>query len=75
MPGSDTNSAFEVRSVGGTIGAEYGMAGGLVGIAGNYSRPKVKFGTGDARIRGHSWQVGAYGSLSMGGLFGQAYLG
>jgi len=22
-----------------------------------------------------SWQVGAYGSLSMGGLFGQAYLG
>ncbi|HKP33339.1 MAG TPA: autotransporter outer membrane beta-barrel domain-containing protein, partial [Sphingomicrobium sp.] len=28
-----------------------------------------------ARIRGRSWQVGAYGSLGMGGLFGQAYVG
>ena len=75
MPASDTNSAFNVRSVGATVGAEYGVAGGLVGIAGNYSRPKVSFGNDASRIRGHSWQVGAYGSLSMGGLFGQAYLG
>jgi outer membrane lipase/esterase len=75
VPGSDENSAFEVRSVGGSVGAEYGIAGGLVGIAGNYSRPKVSFGNDAARIRAHSWQVGAYGSLSMGGLFGQAYLG
>ena len=71
----DTNNAFEVRSLGGSIGAEYGMPGAMVGIAGNYSRPKVSFGTDDARIRGRSWQVGAYGSLNMGGLFGQAYLG
>lgn len=75
MPGSDTNSPFEVRSVGGSIGAEYGLPDGLVGVAGNYSRPKVKFGTGDASVRGHSWQVGAYGGLSMGGLFANAYLG
>ncbi|MFL6726486.1 MAG: autotransporter domain-containing protein [Sphingomicrobium sp.] len=75
LPGSSTNSAFEVRSVGGTIGAEYGVAGGTVGIAGNYSRPKASFGTGDSRIRGRTWQVGAYGSLSLAGLFGQAYLG
>jgi uncharacterized protein YhjY with autotransporter beta-barrel domain/phospholipase/lecithinase/hemolysin len=68
-------SAFEVRGAGGTIGAEYGLAGGLVGIAGNYSRPRVDFGNDAARIRGRSWQVGAYGSLGMGGLFGQAYLG
>jgi uncharacterized protein YhjY with autotransporter beta-barrel domain/phospholipase/lecithinase/hemolysin len=69
------NSAFEVRSVGATIGAEYGVPGGLVGIAGNYSRPKVNFGNDASRIRARSWQVGAYGSLSAGGLFGQAYVG
>jgi len=68
-------SAFEVRGAGGTIGAEYGLASGLVGIAGNYTRPRVDFGNDAARIRGRSWQVGAYGSLGMGGLFGQAYLG
>lgn len=75
VPTSSTNSAFEVRSVGATIGAEYGLEGGLVGIAGNYSRPKVSFGNNASRVRATTWQVGAYGSLSMGGLFGQAYLG
>jgi uncharacterized protein YhjY with autotransporter beta-barrel domain/phospholipase/lecithinase/hemolysin len=69
------NSAFEVRSVGATLGAEYGVPGGLVGIAGTYSRPKGKFGNYASRIRARSWQVGAYGSLSAGGLFGQAYVG
>jgi uncharacterized protein YhjY with autotransporter beta-barrel domain/phospholipase/lecithinase/hemolysin len=72
---SDTNSPFNVRTVGVTVGAEFNMPGGIVGIAGNYSRPKVNFGNGAARIRGDSWQVGAYGSLSADGLFGQAYLG
>lgn len=75
VPLSDTNDAFDVKSVGTTVGAEYGMDGGLIGIAGNYSRPKVTFGNQAARIHGRSWQLGAYGSLSMGGLFGQGYLG
>lgn len=75
MPQTETNSAFSVRSVGVTLGAELGMANGMVGVAGNYSRPKVNFGNDAARIRAHSWQVGAYGSLSAGGLFGQAYVG
>jgi outer membrane lipase/esterase len=73
--GTITNDAFEVRGVGGTIGAEYGLAGGTIGIAGNYSRPHLNFGTDTARIRARSWQVGAYGSLAAGGLFGQAYVG
>jgi outer membrane autotransporter protein len=47
----------------------------MVGIAGNYSRPKAKFGNDASQVRGHTWQIGAYGSLSMGGLFGSAYLG
>ena len=72
---SASTSAFETKGLGGTIGAEYGMAGGLVGIAGNYTKPKVTFGNDAARIRSHSWQIGAYGNLDMGGLFGQAYLG
>jgi uncharacterized protein YhjY with autotransporter beta-barrel domain/phospholipase/lecithinase/hemolysin len=72
---TDTNSAFEVRGAGATIGAEYGLAGGLVGIAGNYSRPKVSFGNDASRDRGRTWQVGAYSSLNLAGLFGQAYVG
>jgi outer membrane lipase/esterase len=68
-------SAFQTKGLGGTIGAEYAMDGGLVGIAGNYSKPRVDFTNDAARIRGRSWQIGAYGSLASGGLFGQAYLG
>jgi uncharacterized protein YhjY with autotransporter beta-barrel domain/phospholipase/lecithinase/hemolysin len=69
------NSAFEISGVGATIGAEYGLPMGIVGIAGNYSRPLVRFGNDAARINGRSWQIGAYGSVEAGGLFGQAYAG
>jgi uncharacterized protein YhjY with autotransporter beta-barrel domain len=72
---TDVNSAFQIRGVGATIGAEYGLPGGLIGIAGNYSRPKVSFGNDASRDRARSWQVGAYGSLDVAGLFGQAYVG
>lgn len=72
---SDTNSEFDITGGGGTIGAEYGMAGASVGIAANYSRPQVRFGNDSARINARSWQVGAYGSVVSGALFGQGYLG
>jgi uncharacterized protein YhjY with autotransporter beta-barrel domain len=72
---SDVSGAFDITGYGATVGAEYGVAGGLVGIAGNYSTPRLKYGTDAARDRAKSWQVGAYGNLAMGGLFGQAYLG
>jgi outer membrane autotransporter protein len=72
---SDQTSAFDVTGGGGTIGADYGIGMGAIGIAGNYSKPRVRFGTDSARINAHSWQVGAYGSLDAGGLFGQAYVG
>ena len=75
VPRSDENSRFNIRGVGATVGAEYGLAGGVVGIAANYSRPRVEFGNESARDRARSWQVGAYGSLSANGLFGQAYVG
>jgi uncharacterized protein YhjY with autotransporter beta-barrel domain/phospholipase/lecithinase/hemolysin len=75
VPRSDENSQFNIRGVGATIGAEYGLAGGVVGIAANYSHPRAEFGNESARDSAHSWQLGAYGSLSSGGLFGQAYVG
>jgi len=76
LPLSDESSAFKVRGVGATAGAEYGLAAGLVGIAVNYTKPRAEFGNQTARHSGHSWQIGAYGSMGMdSGLFGQAYLG
>ena len=72
---SEATSQFEVRGAGVTVGAEYGLPGGLIGIAGNYSRPKARFNNNASDVRAHSWQIGGYGSLAMGGLFGQAYLG
>jgi len=74
-PATMQNSAFEVRGLGATIGAEFGLPMGVVGIAGNYSRPKLTFGNTASRDRDHSWQIGAYGSVDLAGLFGQAYLG
>lgn len=73
---NDENDAYDIRGSGATLGAEYGFGGGVVGIAGNYSWPHARFGNENARIKNHSWQIGAYGSIGMGGgLFGQAYLG
>lgn len=74
-PATMQHSAFEVRGLGATIGAEFGLPMGVVGIAGNYSRPKLTFGNDASLDRDHSWQIGAYGSVDLAGLFGQAYLG
>lgn len=75
VPSSDSNDRFEIRGGGGTLGAEYGMPGATVGIAANYSRPQVRFGNASARINAHSWQIGAYGNVDLGGMFAQGQLG
>jgi uncharacterized protein YhjY with autotransporter beta-barrel domain/phospholipase/lecithinase/hemolysin len=72
---NDQTADFDATGWGGTIGAEYGMPMGAVGVAVNYSKPRVRFGNDSAHIDAHSWQVGAYGSVDAGGLFGQAYVG
>ena len=69
------NEAFASSSVGGTIGADYGFGSGVIGVAANYSKPTIEFGTGDANVRSHSFQVGAYGAFGIGGAFVQAYGG
>jgi outer membrane lipase/esterase len=75
VPRSDQNSDFNIRGTGATVGAEYGVGGGVIGIAGNYTRPRAEFGDRSARVSGRTWQIGAYGSIDVNGLFGQAYLG
>lgn len=75
VPKSDDNDRFEIRGGGGTVGAEYGMQGATVGIAANYSRPQVRFGNASAKINAHSWQIGAYGNVDLGGMFAQGQLG
>jgi uncharacterized protein YhjY with autotransporter beta-barrel domain/phospholipase/lecithinase/hemolysin len=75
VPRSDENSDFNIRGTGATLGAEYGVGGGVVGIAGNYTKPRAEFGNRSARVSGRTWQIGAYGSIDVNGLFGQAYLG
>lgn len=72
---SETNDAFRVDGAGVTAGAEVGLAAGVVGIAANYSRPRVRFGNDAFRENGRSYQIGAYAGASLGPIFGQAHLG
>ena len=70
-----TNDAYRSSTVGGTIGAEYGFGSGVVGLAANYSKPKINF-TGDAaKVDGKSVQVGGYAGFGIAGGFAQAYAG
>ena len=72
---SATNEQFNVSSYGGTIGLEAGFSGGTIGIAGNYSRPRARFGNGAASVRSHSYQLGVFGGFGLAGGFAQGYLG
>jgi uncharacterized protein YhjY with autotransporter beta-barrel domain/phospholipase/lecithinase/hemolysin len=72
---SDTNDAFDINGLGASAGVEFGFGGGAAGIAANYSRPRVSFGNEASRIKGHSYQVGAYAGAALLGGFGQAYAG
>ncbi|WP_344705696.1 autotransporter domain-containing protein [Sphingomonas swuensis] len=73
---SDVTDAFDVDGVGATAGAEFGFGGnGLVGIAGNVSRVRAKFGIDSANVRGHALQIGAYATYAIGPAFIQAHAG
>src|SRR5436305_6597020 len=67
--------AFEIRGYGVTAGAQYGFGDGVVGIAGNYSRPKASFTRNTSETRDRTWQVGGYAAADLLGGFGQAYIG
>ena len=69
------NDAYRSTSIGGTVGAEYGFGSGVIGLAANYSKPKINF-TGDAaHVDGKSVQVGGYAGFGIAGGFAQAYAG
>lgn len=72
---SETNDPFKVTTVGGTIGLEAGFGPGTVGIAGNYSRPRARFYSGEATTRSHSYQIGGFAGFGIAGGFAQGYLG
>lgn len=72
---SQTNDMFDIDGVGATAGAEFGFGNSVVGIAGNYSRPKVKFGNEASRVRSRSLQIGAYAGTAIGPVFVQGHLG
>ena len=69
------NLAYRATSVGGSAGVEYGFGSGVVGVAANYSRPKVNFTSDKADVDGRSVQVGGYAGFGLGGAFAQGYAG
>lgn len=72
---STTTNAYDIDGVGATAGVEFGFGNGVVGIAGNITRPKVKFAVGESRVRGRSLQIGAYAGTAIGPVFLQGHLG
>ncbi len=73
-PDASTDN-FEIRGAGITAGVQYGFGNGVVGIAGNYSRPKATFPNGASETHDHTWQVGAFGAADFLGGFVEGYLG
>lgn len=75
LKSSNDNAAFDIDGVGITAGVEFGLPGGIAGVAANYSRPRVRFGDDSSRTNGRSYQLGAYAGIGTGNLFAQAHLG
>jgi uncharacterized protein YhjY with autotransporter beta-barrel domain/phospholipase/lecithinase/hemolysin len=69
------NEAYRSSGVGATAGAEYGFGSGVVGIAVNYTKPKINFGNDNADNKGHSIQLGGYAGMGIAGGFVQGYAG
>lgn len=71
---SQTNDPFDVDGAGVTAGLEFGLHSGVIGVAANYSRPRVRFGNDAFRENARSYQIGAFGGFSMGAAFVQAHV-
>ena len=75
LDAGSTNDEYRSSGVGLTAGAEYGFGSGMVGLALNYSKPKVNFGNDAADNEAKSLQLGGYGAFGIAGGFIQAYAG
>ena len=69
------NDSFRSTTVGITAGAEYAIGSGVVGVAGNVSRPKANFGNDSADVRTKTAQIGAYAGAGFGGGYLLGYAG
>ena len=72
---NSSTDAFDVDGHGVSAGASFGFGNGVVGIVGNYSRPKAKFGADVASTRSKSLQVGGFAGFGLAGGFAQGYVG
>lgn len=70
-----TSNPYSLDTAGASAGAEYRAGGAVIGVAVDYTRPKVAFMTGDGSLRAQDWQAGAYAGWSGGGAFVQGYAG
>jgi outer membrane autotransporter protein len=67
--------SFKATTSGLTAGIDYGFGSGLIGIAGNLSKPKANFYNDAARTETESFQLGGYAGAGIAGGFVQGYLG
>lgn len=72
---SDRSDEYRLSMWGATAGVEFGFGNGVVGLAGNYSKPKANFGNDASDVEGRSVQVGGYAGYAVGGAFVQGYAG
>ena len=75
VPADLTADRYEIRDYGATVGAQYNFPNGVVGIAGNYSRPKATFTNGAAMTRDRTWQIGGFAGGTFEDGFVQGYVG
>ena len=75
MHNSDHADAYRATTHGVTAGIDFGFGSGVVGIAGNYSRPHVGLTNDSADIKSKTWQVGGYAGFGLAGGFAQGYVG
>ncbi|HET7709449.1 MAG TPA: autotransporter domain-containing protein [Sphingomicrobium sp.] len=67
--------AFDIDGYGVSGGVSFGFGNGVVGLVGNYSRPKAKFAADVSSTRSKSWQVGGFAGFGLAGGFVQGYAG
>ena len=72
---TDRNDKFDIDGSGVTAGVEFGMNNALIGVAGNYSRPRAKFGNESTEVRTRTWQVGGFAGYALGPVFVQGHAG
>ena len=67
--------AFDIDGIGVTAGVTYGFGTSIVGLAGNYTRPRARFGAEVSETETESWQLGGFAGYTLGPVFAQGHAG